>query len=344
MRKTTNFFFIFIGLYLFFTLACKKSSDNNSQPAATNVNITGSAEVNDTLTATYTFADADGDLEQGSTFQWYVMDDASGLNEAPISGATTLTYIIQEAQEDKYIRFGITPKAATGINVGTEVKSNVSGPVGAATSVKFMYNGAEVTYGIITSAKTGEKWLDRNLGASRMAQSLTDYQAYGDLFEWGRLADGHQLISRTGPSDEEATGVTGTTSTTSSADVPSTDEFILNVNSPYDWRIPQENNLWQGVNGVNNPCPSGWRLPTTNEWTAEEITGGADAFSKLKLTLAGQRVNDDGRIVISGVGVEYWTSTVDGIYTQSLYLDATSMYIPDVIYRAGGNPCRCIKD
>jgi hypothetical protein len=35
-------------------------------------------------------------------------------------------------------------------------------------------------------------WLDRNLGASRVTMSYDDKQAYGDLFQWRRLNDGHQ--------------------------------------------------------------------------------------------------------------------------------------------------------
>ncbi len=40
----------------------------------------------------------------------------------------------------------------------------------------------------------------------------------------------------------------------------------------YDWRSPQNDNLWQGVNGINNPCPSGYRLPTEAELEAERLS------------------------------------------------------------------------
>ena len=44
----------------------------------------------------------------------------------------------------------------------------------------------------VYSPKTGKTWMDRNLGASRAATSSKDSEAYGDLYQWGRAADGHQ--------------------------------------------------------------------------------------------------------------------------------------------------------
>lgn len=105
-----------------------------------------------------------------------------------------------------------------------------------------------------------------------------DELAYGDLYQWGRAADGHQ--KRNSP----------TTSTLSSSDQPGHGSFIL-APPPLDWRSPQNDNLWQGVNGVNNPWPVGYRLPTEAEWEAEEQTwsssDAAGAFaSPLKLPVA----------------------------------------------------------
>ena len=44
----------------------------------------------------------------------------------------------------------------------------------------------------VTNPATGRTWMDRNLGASQVATSVTDEFAYGDLYQWGRYADGHQ--------------------------------------------------------------------------------------------------------------------------------------------------------
>lgn len=46
---------------------------------------------------------------------------------------------------------------------------------------------------------TGRTWEDRNLGADHVASSVTDYTAYGSLFQWGRAADGHEVVEWLGP-------------------------------------------------------------------------------------------------------------------------------------------------
>jgi hypothetical protein len=81
----------------------------DTPPTATNILISGSPVVGQTLTGSYTYNDINGDPEQGTTFQWYRADDNIGTNEAAISGATSTTYILQAADENKYIRLGVTP-------------------------------------------------------------------------------------------------------------------------------------------------------------------------------------------------------------------------------------------
>jgi hypothetical protein len=164
---------------------------------------------------------------------------------------------------------------------------------------------------------TGKTWMDRNLGASRAATSLTDAEAYGDLYQWGRAADGHQ--KRT----------SGTTSTLSNSDTPGHGNFILAPYSPWDWRSPQNTNLWQGVNGTNNPCPTGYRLPTEAELNAERLswssnnTSGAFALP-LKLPVAGYRDVSPGSLYDVGSYSLYWSSTVVGTYSR--YLDFSGSF------------------
>ncbi|MFA5195704.1 MAG: hypothetical protein WC401_07905, partial [Bacteroidales bacterium] len=105
----------------------------------------------------------------------------------------------------------------------------------------------------VLNPTTGEIWMDRNLGASQVAASSTDSAAYGDLYQWGRGTDGHEKRNSV---------ITITLATT---DSPGHDDFITTSSSPNDWRSPQNDNLWQGLSGINNPCPSGYRLPTDAE-------------------------------------------------------------------------------
>jgi uncharacterized protein (TIGR02145 family) len=186
----------------------------------------------------------------------------------------------------------------------------------------------------VTNPTTGKTWMNRNLGASQVATSSTDQNAYGDLYQWGRRADGHQC--RTSP----------TTGTLSSVDQPAHGYFILVTNSPSDWRSPQNNNLWQGVNGVNNPCPSGYRLPTQTELNNERLSWGQNnsigAFaSPLKLTLAGARYS-----TLSDVGTNgtYWSSTVSGGTASGPLFFSSSNATMTVANRACGFTVRCLKD
>lgn len=80
----------------------------NAAPVASNVEITGTPVVGETLTGNYTYFDADGDLESGTTFRWLKNDDE-------IVGATAQTYVVQEADAGSSIQFEVWVKAATGI-------------------------------------------------------------------------------------------------------------------------------------------------------------------------------------------------------------------------------------
>jgi uncharacterized protein (TIGR02145 family)/uncharacterized repeat protein (TIGR02543 family) len=188
----------------------------------------------------------------------------------------------------------------------------------------------------VTNPATGRTWMDRNLGASRAATSSADAQAYGDLYQWGRAADGHQLRT------------SGTSSTLSISDTPGHENFILATNMPIDWRSPQNDNLWQGTNGVNNPCPAGYRLPTADELDAERQSwssnDAAGAFaSPLKLPVPGYRYYSNGALYQPGSLCNYWSSTVNGTYSRSLIILSTDASIQSE-FRADGYSIRCIKD
>jgi len=197
-------------------------------------------------------------------------------------------------------------------------------------------NGNATIVNDVTNPTTGKTWMDRNLGSSQVATSSTDQNAYGDLYQWGRRADGHQC--RTSP----------TTATLSSVDQPAHGNFILAPNAPNDWRSPQNTNLWQGVNGVNNPCPSGYRVPTETEINNERLSWGSNngtgAFaSLLKWTVAGFRNGSGGSLIAVGADGNYWSSTVSGTNSLNLAFTSSNSFMFDT-YRAHGLAVRCIKE
>ena len=202
-------------------------------------------------------------------------------------------------------------------------------------SVTFIYNGSPVTYGTVLSS--GNCWLDRNLGATAVCTTSTHAACYGDLYQWGRGADGHQLRT------------SGTTTTLSNSDTPGHNDFILAPNSPHDWRSPHNDNLWQGVNGTNNPCPNGWRIPTYAEWHAELLSWSSNdawgAFmSSLKLPMTGYRNHGNGSLNHVGSVGYYWTSIVSTQIASHLFFTNSTAYISSSLYRALGVSVRCIKD
>jgi len=180
---------------------------------------------------------------------------------------------------------------------------------------------------------TGRTWMDRNLGAIQVAISTTDTASFGSLYQWGRYSDGHE--SR----------MSATTNNTSNTDDPGHSLFILANN---DWRSPANDSLWQGVDGINNPCPPGFRLPTESEfeaefqsWTSSDAVGAFN--SPLKLTLTGARSRMSGQIGNVGTFAGYRTSTVDGDASRVMGIGINNAQM-GTRERADGNCIRCILD
>ncbi len=202
-------------------------------------------------------------------------------------------------------------------------------------------------------SSTGAEWMDRNLGAAKVPTSSFDPDGFGYLYQWGRGSDGHQVRT------------SATTTTLSSTDTPGHGDFIIITSAgTFDWRNPQNDQLWQGVTGINNPCPAGLRLPTRTEWEAEIATwddgngnnGPAAAFaSPLKLGAGGSRSYSTGAPITNvstalgnGSG-SYWTSTLYKPVSghQSYYLGVRSDFNYSIISytrHAIGMEVRCVVD
>jgi hypothetical protein len=95
-------------------------------PSATSVQITGKDSVGAILTASYAYADLEGDAEGISQYRWI----SGGF---VISGATGLIYALTRQDEGKMIVFEVTPVAATGSPAtGNPVASAPFGPIAPA--------------------------------------------------------------------------------------------------------------------------------------------------------------------------------------------------------------------
>jgi len=287
---------------------------------------------------------------------WSKTNNTPTLSDLTTAGTTasgSFTFVMNNLQENStyYVRAFATNSVGTGY--GDIVTFNTSADT---TKVTFTYNGATVTYGVITSSVTGRKWMDRNLGASQVATAYDDYKAYGHLFQWGRPADGHQLVNYTNRTT--GVGVNGKTKTLATSDVPGHSTFITPDNTVqqngvwvYDWRDDQNNNRW-AINSQGS-CPSGWHVPTAAEWEAETgITNLNTAYDQLKITAAGYRYGDydgsgrEGLIRAAGSFGYYWSSSVwpSGAGFSSYKDISSNDSYTDLAGRAYGIPIRCIKN
>jgi len=197
----------------------------------------------------------------------------------------------------------------------------------------------------------GKQWLDRNLGASEAcADYKVDKECWGDLYQWGRMADGHekrdssvtyQTANSVQPNHGDFIMVKNKTD-----DIQKFTNLILNAN----WTNKLDIKLWQPNTKVNNVCPIGWRIPTVEEFRALNLKNAEDAFFKIKLSLNGTRIGInryllDGKVEGPGFSGEYWTSSIDKTYThiRTLELEQKQVFIGSSP-RINGNAVRCIKD
>ena len=233
--------------------------------------------------------------------------------------------------------------------VGNSTASTVSNSVVIATTpiseeCKTPTTGTVVVE--ITST-TGQIWMDRNLGALRAAVAPTDHFAYGCLYQWGRGNDGHASI--TWNSATSGTSVNAAISTLGTTDSPGPG-FITSTVAPFDWRNPQKDALWSTSGATNNnPCPTGFRIPTEAELSAEitaySITNVATAFSNgpdggFKFTAAGARNYSTAAIAGAGTGCIIHTSTVSTTYAR-VYNVVSNGFFSNA--RSYGLSVRCIK-
>ncbi|MCP3907106.1 MAG: hypothetical protein GY712_03730, partial [Oceanicoccus sp.] len=201
---------------------------------------------------------------------------------------------------------------------------------------------------MVSGTGTGRTWLDRNLGAYQRATAVDDHLSYGDLYQWGRPMDGHHKINWT----------SSTVGTPANAmlydadnwsDTPNDVRFFEGDDDPStqnnDWVDNNNNNRWQTT--PQGPCPTGYHVPTDQDWFAEygnlEDIGDGDPYGELALPHAGSRSYLFG--TVSAWGGAYWGSS--NIYQDRLSpaLRFTSSTGSMNIYaRASGFSVRCIKD
>lgn len=191
----------------------------------------------------------------------------------------------------------------------------------------------------------GMEWLDRNLGADTVADSLTHQQAYGDYYQWGRRVDGHQIKTNNKIIHTEFADP-----------IQTSDEIVsrvknsgVAVTSITNWHTATgESSLWSGPNGVNNPCPSGWKVPSALMILA--IPPDIDyAFTNLHLTSSGEKLTGiyEGAFVdediVNNDEAYLWTSTsIDDDMAYAFHYTKDGVELSPQ-FKEKRMPVRCMK-
>jgi uncharacterized protein (TIGR02145 family) len=214
----------------------------------------------------------------------------------------------------------------------------------------------------VASNNTGGTYtfLAHNLGADTSLDPHTPVLGLqGGYVQWGKPGpidwvgaandgpNGFAAAPTSGDANED--GISGW----SSANMPS-DSWNVNENTPLKVT-------------ANDPCPSGFRVPTRNEWVAVDnyntdsligetwVSGdtqyftalhyGPDASTKLlTLPAAGRRTSSSGSLGNRGSKGYYWSSRVIGSNAYYVYFTNGGVYMLDDLSRTGGFSVRCIAE
>ena len=325
------------------------------------------------------------------TYQGTSVIDATGIgyNGEQVPAASTITVLLSNSATDA------NPYTLTATDATTGLTYTATGTIaGSASNVPVVLTHNAPTMpalssGVITMALTGasnsinllpridvksipasattvtdvtygtQTWMDRNLGARRVATAITDVYSYGNHYQWGRPSDGHEITVWNGTSHTAGRGLNNTTATLATTDAPAHGDFITNNTTPFDWRDNNNNNRWATAN--QGPCPAGYHVPTDAEWVIADAAplgsgngtnGGTttgwdnnvETFeSALKLPSAGYRDLVSGLLGYQGTHGFCWSSSVSGTSALGLgFFSAVANSFSD--NRAYGFTVRCLKN
>ena len=295
-----------------------------------------------------------------------VINTGSIINETGSPTPTTLVSGLLWGNSPPFITDGVSRKTTDGRIDGQPFITTISqlpeeGVIYivayATTAVKTYYGKVlTISQDVVRSPYTNKLWMDRNVGATSLPQSATvpssqDSTSMGGLYQWGRNSDGHQIVLPRSGTVTPFTFYSGTNATRQSDWAVVSDKFYTKSSDNFaDWLLTSRNTLWQGLKGENNPCPTGFRVPTVTEFTNEtnnfpqNMNGAFTSF--LRLPATGYRDSDGkpGSYVGYNLG-RYWTSSVNGT-TGANYLLFTNVGILSSNTSNGrilGHAVRCIK-
>ncbi len=280
---------------------------------------------------------------QGDTlhYSWRI-DTRPDASQAALSGSDTANPAFIADVDGEYVLTLV-------LNAGSEHESSSSVSVLARTTT-IHFQG--VGYTTVVSPYTGRVWLDRNLGASAFCGRFDDPDCYGDYYQWGRSADGHQKPDSNTSTEQSLFAL-----------VVQHSNFILSTEAYVgDWAYAadaygaQRSAYWSSM-GEGNICPAGFRVPSATE-LRQETYDSADGMSTeghnnrqqafenfLRLPAAGYRSEVNGEMMLQGQYGGLWSSTAFSTHSVGIHFGGyPDEWYAEPYYRADGYPVRCIKD
>jgi uncharacterized protein (TIGR02145 family) len=297
------------------------------------------------------------------TAQGYALsatDAGSGLIYAAtgtiLANATNvLVELTHNAMEMPVLESGLLTMALTGASntINLAPRIDIKSIPASATQV------TDVVYGTQT-------WMDRNLGARRVATvdapneftGINDVFSYGNYYQWGRQADGHEITVWNGTSKTAGRGLADVTTTLAADAYPSYANFIVTDAGTNDWLATQADpDRW--ATASQGPCPANYHVPTENEWVAADdyddgsaTNGGStvgwdnntEAYnSTLKLPSSGLRIRTNGEFFNHGLNGFYWSSSLIVSDARYFYF-RSNITAMSTFGRSSGCTVRCLKD
>jgi hypothetical protein len=240
------------------------------------------------------------------------------------NGLFSSSLINLDSNTPYYVRAYATNSAGT--EYGNEINFTTLGSCGSYTISHIASTVVPVTktvtYNTVTNipGEPTKCWITQNLGANNQASSVSDATDASAGWYW-------QFNRKQGYKHD------GTTRTPPTA-------WIGSIIENSDWIV------------ANDPCNielgSGWRLPTSTEWTNVDGSGVWSAWtgpfdSGLKLHAAGYLLNSSGFITNRGSIGDYWSSTqYDASNGRNMYMYSSDSKI-SFTNKALGFSARCLK-
>jgi len=206
--------------------------------------------------------------------------------------------------------------------------------------------------GAPTTSGTWINFMCHNLGADTSLDPFTYYSKgdtvtfdiKGSMYQWGRLPDGHEYRS-SATIDTQANGYNPIT--------PS-DHIGKFIEGTSNWLNPQNDNLWGATKTPSDPCPTGWKVPSSDQWDAiydantwTWTNNGYQIGDALFLPAGGYRDYNKGELTNVGSGGSYWSTTISTVTPDKvfdLYFENATVYRDCDTDRAHGVMVRCIED